>query len=399
MAAGERAEVRYFDYAATAPLCEEALAALREHLVAGVPGLDLNANANSLHTPGRRAFSRMESARRATARALGARRPDEIVFTGSATESDNAALVGIARGAVEARRKAGRPVAKPRIVTSVIEHEAVLKPARFLAEQGFDVAFLQPDRAGFVSAERLAEAVDGSTVLVSVMAANSETGAVQPVAELAEVAHAAGALFHTDAVQALGKVPVDLQALGVDAASFSGHKIGAPKGVGALYLKARTPFTPYLMGGGQELGRRSSTQNVAGMDAFAAAAAAAGEMQPAERARLSKIRDGLYGRLAAHPRIRATVAAAGSEDYLPNIVHVLVEGMESETLILRMDRLGFCVSGGSACSSSSLESSHVLRAMGVADRDARGALRISMGRYTTQAEADSLAEALFSCIG
>ena len=194
---------------------------------------------------------------------------------------------------------------------------------------------------------------DEDAVLVSVQAANSEVGSIQPIAALASAAHGAGALFHTDAVQALGKAPVDVGAWGVDAASFSAHKVGGPKGVGALYLRARTPFEPQAIGGGQESGRRSGTQNVA--DA-----------------------------------VEATVdVAPGSVEFLPNIVHVLVRGLESETLILRFDLRGFGVSGGSACSSHSLAPSHVLHALGIDDDRAHGALRISMGRYTTERDVDA----------
>lgn len=398
MATVEAPLAHYFDYAATSPLTEEVVEALKAHMVAGVEGLALNANANSLHSLGRSAFSAMESARRRVCHALVAKRPDEIIFTASATEADNTAIIGIATGVCEARRKAGKPVDKPRVITSAIEHDAVLKPCHHLAELGFDVVFLNPDRKGVVSPQRLEEALTDSTVLVSVMTANSETGAIQPIRELCTLAKKSGALFHTDAVQALGKIPIDLRDMGVDAASFSGHKIGAPKGIGVLYLKARTPFIAYLMGGGQELGRRSGTQNIAGMDAFAVAAECAVDMQEDERVRLAAIRDLLYERLMSHPRIKVTIPDRVQGAYLPNIVHIMVEGIESQTLILRMDQLGYCVSGGSACSSGSLESSHVLRAMGVSDKDAQGALRISMGRYTTEDEALGLIDALFSCI-
>ena len=281
------------------------------------------------------------------------------------------------------------------IISSAVEHDAVLAPAKRLEAQGFRVTRLAPNRQGFVEARALEEAVGPDTVLVSVQAANSEVGSVQPVAELARVAHAAGALFHTDAVQALGKVPIDLGALGVDAASFSAHKVGGPKGVGALYLKARTPYEPYLLGGGQESGRRSGTQNVAGAAGFAAACRAACEMREAEAARQRALRDRLYAGLTAFDAVEATVdVEAGSEDFLPNIAHVLVSGLESETLILRFDMRGFGVSGGSACSSHSLEPSHVLHALGIDDDRAHGALRISMGRYTTERDVDAFLEAV-----
>ena len=385
----------YLDYAATAPLSEEAAAAMAPYQVPGRANLTVGGNANSLHCAGRAAFSALEDARRRISRALGASRPDEIILTSGATEADNAALFGLACAARDARRRSGAGDFTPRVIVSAIEHDAVLAPAKRLAAEGFEVVRLMPDASGFISGDSLAEACDANTVLVSVMAANSEVGSVQPVVELARIAHERGALFHTDATQALGKVAVNVVDWGCDAASFSGHKIGAPKGIGALYLKSRTPFDAYLLGGGQEAGRRSGTQNVAGAVAFAAAVEAAQELQPAEQVRLAALRDKLYAALTAESGVRATVEVpAGSVDFLPNIVHVLVDDLESETLILRFDMRGFGVSGGSACSSHSLEPSHVLKAIGIDADSAHGALRVSMGRYTTEADIDAFIEAV-----
>lgn len=384
----------YLDYAATAPLCEEAASAMAPYQVPGRANLAVGGNANSLHAPGRAAFAALEEARKSLARDLGARRPDEIVFTGGATEADDAAVLGLARAAAEERRRRGSGSFVPHVITTAVEHDAVLAPAKLLETQGFRITRLAPNRQGFVEVRALEAAIDADTVLVSVQAANSEVGSIQPIAELARVAHAAGALFHTDAVQALGKVPVDVQELDVDAASFSAHKVGGPKGVGALYLRSRTPFQPYAIGGGQENGKRSGTQNVAGIVGFAAAAHAAVEMQEAEAARLRALRDKLYAELQTLDAVGATVdVEVGSEDFLPNIVHVLVSGLESETLILRFDMQGFGVSGGSACSSHSLEPSHVLRSIGIDADRAHGALRISMGRYTTETDIDAFVEA------
>ena len=248
---------------------EEAARAMAPFLVPGRVNVALGANANSLHSPGRAAFAALEDARRSLARDLHAARASEIVLTSGATEADNAAVLGLARAAVDARRQAGRAVAVPHVVTTAVEHEAVLEPVRVLERAGYRVTRLAPDARGFVQTGALADAVDGDTVLVSVQMANSEVGSIQPVADLAQIAHEAGALFHTDATQALGKMPVDLAALGVDAASFSAHKVGGPKGVGALYLRARTPFSAQLLGGGQEDARRSGTQNVCGAAGFA----------------------------------------------------------------------------------------------------------------------------------
>lgn len=389
----------YLDYAATAPLCDEAAAVLRDFSQPGPQSIMAGGgNANSLHTPGRHAFDLMEQARRSVAQSLHARRPSEIVFTAGATESDNAALFGMVQGALDQRRKRGNHDAGHVIVSS-IEHDAVLAPARRLEKQGVAVTYLPVDSQGFVQADALRKALREDTVLVSVMMANSEVGSVQPIGQLADIAHHAGALFHTDATQALGKIPVDLQELGVDAASFSGHKIGAPKGVGALYVKARTPFAPYLLGGGQEEGRRSGTQNVAGICSFAAACATAVSMQAAERQRLGALRDKLYQQLGGLKRVAPTVRVEPeSTAFLPNIVHVLVSGFESETLIIRLDNAGFGVSGGSACSSHSLEPSHVLKAMGVSPDKAYGALRVSLGRYTTAEQLDAFVDALRVCM-
>ena len=385
----------YLDYAATAPLCEEAAEAMAPYQVPGRANLAVGGNANSLHGPGRAAFAALEEARRSIARDLGARRPDEIVFTSGATEADDAALLGIAQAAADERRRRGAGDFVPHVVVTAVEHDAVLAPAKRLESQGFRVTRLAPNRQGFIEERALEAALDADTVLVSVQAANSEVGSIQPIADLARVAHDHAALFHTDAVQALGKARVNLQELNVDAASFSAHKVGGPKGAGALYLRARTPFHAYAIGGGQEGGRRSGTQNVAGIVGFAAAVHAATAMQEAEAARLRVLRDRLYERLGAIDAVEATVdVVPGSEDFLPNIVHVLVDGLESETLILRFDMQGFGVSGGSACSSHSLEPSHVLRSLGIDADRAHGALRISMGRYTDEADVEAFAVAM-----
>lgn len=384
----------YLDYAATAPLSEEAAQAMAPYFVPGAMNLAVGGNANSLNSPGRAAFAAVEEARKQLACALGASRPQEIVFTSGATEADNAALFGLARAARRGLQLAGKGQVTPRVLVSAVEHDAVLAPARALASEGFAVEYLAPNRQGFIEPAALERALSDDVVLVSVQAANSEVGSVMDIAALADLAHRAGAVFHTDAVQALGKSPIHVGDMGVDAASFSAHKIGGPKGIGCLYLKARTPFEPYLLGGGQENGLRSSTQNVAAIAGFAAAASVAVANQPAEEQRLRSLRDYLYQQLTALPGVRASVdVQPGCASYLPNIVHVLVEDLESQTMILRFDMLGFGVSGGSACSSQSLEPSHVLRAIGISADDAQGALRISLGRLTTQQDVERFVQA------
>lgn len=373
----------YLDWAATAPLCEEAALAMEPYMVSGPGNLPAGGNANSLHSAGRSAFGALEKARFSLMRDLGAKRPDEIVFTSGATEADNAALFGIVSAACEKRRRGGEKDFVPHLITSSIEHDAVLAAARALGRTGCEVTVLDPDRQGFVEVRALEAALKDNTVLASIHMVNNEIGSVQPVAELAAVCHGAGALFHTDAVQALGKEHVDLDALGVDAASFSAHKIGGPKGSGALYLRTNTPFDPLIVGGGQESGRRSGTQNVCAAAGFAAACSAACAMQELEAERLRALRDDLYGRLAGFERVYPSVEVErGSRDFAPHVVNVCVDGFESETLILRLDMKGVAVSGGSACSSHSLDPSHVLKAIGVSDDRALGSLRVSLGRYT-----------------
>ena len=390
----------YLDWAATAPLCEEAARAMRPYLEPGLSNVQRGMNANSLHTPGRAAFEAMELARREIAHDLGCSRPNEMVFTSGATEADNMALFGMAQAIRDLRRRRDGADARYRVVVSELEHEAVSAPAKSLSREGFDIAFAKPDRNGFISPDALRPLLDERTVLVSVQVANSELGSIQPIAELAAIAHESGALFHADATQALGKMPLDLRALGVDAASFSAHKVGGPKGVGALFLKARTPFAPLLLGGGQEDGRRSTTQNVCGIAGFAAACHAAVRSEHAESARQRDLRDWLYAQVDALDGVRATVdVPAGSTDYLPNIVHMLVRDLESETLVLRLDHAGFGVSGGSACSSHSLEPSRSLRAIGVSADEAYGALRVSLGHLTTKDDLLRFVSALREVIG
>ena len=270
----------------------------------------------------------------------------------------------------------------------------MLHTLKKLESEGFSVTLLPVYEDGFVRAEDVKAALREDTALVSVMFANNEIGTLQPVKEVGAICREAGVIFHTDAVQAAGHVKIDVEEMNIDMLSLSAHKFYGPKGVGALYLKARTPFAPFLLGGGQEGGRRSGTQNVAGIVGFAAACEAAAAREEDESARLRALRDKLYGALGGLDGFQATVEVdPGSRDFLPNIVHVLADEWESETMVLRFDQLGFCVAGGSACSSHSLEPSHVLKAMGISGDIAFNALRISMGRYTTEADIDALAKA------
>ena len=372
----------YLDWAATAPLSLEAARAMAPYLEEGMAGLvQGNGNANALHTAGRDAFKTLEAARRDIARTLDAR-PSEIIFTSGATEADNAALIGIVEGVLAKRgvnigygsQAKGKALeAAPSVIVSAIEHDAVLEAAEVLRHRGIEVLFVKPDKRGVITPEALAHVLDAATdpLLVSIMALNNETGA----------------LFHSDATQAFGKMPLSVKQTDVDALSLSSHKIGGPKGVGALFLKTRTLFGAQVVGGGQEANLRSGTQNIAGVVGFAAAAQASHEQLEAASTHMRALRDRLFAGLSELTGVEAFIDPR-SPDYGPHIVTVLCPGFESETLILQLDRRGVCVSGGSACSSSDLEPSHVLSAMGI-DRDrALGMVRFSLGPTTTEEDID-----------
>lgn len=378
----------YLDYAASAPLREEALEAERAYDASRIAG----ANPNSLHTLGREAARALDGARRDLARCLGgAIRPSDVVFTSGGTESNNLAVVGLAEGMRERDRH------RTQVVLSAIEHDSVLDVAPFLRDRGFEVLLARPDREGVVTPNELGRLVGPQTALVSVMAANNETGVVQPVQDLCQVAHAAGATFHTDAVQAFGRIPLDLA--GVDAVSVAAHKIGGPVGVGALVVRGRVPLRPQTFGGGQERGIRPGTQDVRGAVAFAAAARAVCADLPTTRALVAERAEALYQRLCAQGTgIVPTTRAAMGADRLPGIVSVMVPGLDSETLVLGLDEAGFEVSAGSACSSGSLDPSHVLSAMGIARNDALGSLRISFDERVTSKELDAFAQAMLKLV-
>jgi len=382
----------YMDWAATAPLCSQAAQAMAPYGIGGIGNIAYGANANSLHSEGRAAFAAMERARADVARCIGAR-PDELFFTSGATEADDTAIIGLTAAAQRDREARIQGSFVPHIITDTIEHDAIIQPARQLNAEGVQVTFVKPRPDGTVNPEDIRAAMRPNTVLVSVMLANNEVGTIQPVGECARIAHEGGALMHTDAVQALVKMPIDVKDLGVDAMSISSHKICGPKGIGALYLKHGVRCEPLLRGGGQESGVRSGTQNVAGMVGFAAACTAlAGDPEAvsAEARRQRILRDRLYQGLFAHSIVHMSVPCeTGSDCFLPNIVNVCVEGLESETLILRFDMKGIALSGGSACSSHSLEPSRVLKEIGI-DRDlALCSLRFSMGNLTTEEDVDA----------
>jgi cysteine desulfurase len=368
----------YLDYAATTPVDERVLEAMTPYYTSEW------GNPNSLYTRGRSAFAALEDARSRVAEGLGAADPREVVFAGCGTESDNSAVIGIARAA--SARGEGTHV-----VVSAFEHHAVLEAARSLEREGLEVTRVAPREDGIVYAEDLRRSVRKGTVLVSIMHVNNELGTVQPIQGLAGVAHEVGAYFHTDAVQGVGRLPFDVEELGVDAASFSAHKIYGPKGVGVLYLRKGTPFQPYLLGGGQEAKRRSGTQNVAGAVAFATALGLMLQERVAEGGRLNVLAEKLIMRMESIENVTLNGSRAAR---VPHIANFTVEGVEGESMLLHLDAQGIAVSTGSACSSASLEPSHVLLAIGCPPELAHGSLRVSMGRFTTPEDVDTFLDVL-----
>ena len=378
----------YLDHAASSPLRQQARDALLAYEEAPYAG----ANPNSLHTMGRQAARALDGARAELARCLGGRiRPADVTFTSGGTESNNLAVLGMAEGARSRDRR------RTCVVLSAIEHDSILDLVPMLHDRGFEVRLAKCDRSGVVTPELLGEALDASCALVSVMSANNETGVVQPVGQLARAAHAAGALFHTDAVQAFGRIPLDLA--DVDAVSVAAHKIGGPVGIGALAVRGRVPLRPMMLGGGQELGRRPGTQDVSSALAFAAAATWCCANLEQNRTATAGLARGLYARLCAEGTgIRPTAGTEVGADRLPGIVSVVVPSMDSETLILALDQQGFEVSAGSACSSGSLDPSHVLSAMGVPRNDALGSLRVSFDESCPREDLDAFADALLAIV-
>jgi cysteine desulfurase len=304
------------------------------------------------------------------------------MFTSGGTEGDNAALIGI--------MSRYAPDGGGHLITSAYEHHAILEPAEWLGKHGHEVTYVSPGADGSINAEDVRSAIRPNTKLVSVMHGNNEIGTINDIAAIAAVAHEGGALMHTDAAQTLGKVPFDVNALGVDAASFSGHKIYAPKGTGVLFLKRGVRFDPLLKGGGQEHKKRSGTQNVGGAQAFAKALELTLEHQSEEAARLAGLRDRLI--LGITSRLENTEPSVTTGERLPNIAHLLIKGVEGEAMLLQLDNQGFSVSTGSACSSGSLEPSHVLLSIGCPPEIAHGSLRLSLGRFTTDADVDRFLE-------
>lgn len=364
----------YLDHNATTPVDPLVVEAMTRALT------DDFGNASSVHHFGQQAKARLDGARAATASLVGAQ-ASEIVLTSGGTESDNFAIRGVADALERTTRR--------EIITSGTEHEAVLNTCKALGRRGWTVTLLPVDTSGIVSPDALREAISHGTALVSLMHANNEIGVVQPIAELAAIAHEHGAVFHTDAVQSCGKIPVDVRSLGVDLLSMSAHKFYGPKGVGALWIRRGTRLVQQMTGGRHERSRRAGTENVPGVVGMGVAAGLARTRMADESVRLAALRDRLEERiLATTPR---TTVNGARDRRVPNTTNISFERVEAESLLIALDLEGVAVSTGSACSSGTLEPSHVLKAMGLPPPRAQSSIRFSLGASTTEAQVDHVA--------
>lgn len=359
----------YLDNNATTQIDQQVLAAMMPYLT------EFYGNASSMHHFGGQLRHRIDQSRQQVAQLLHCE-PGEIIFTSGGTESDNTAIHGVL---------ASRPD-KKHIITSRVEHPAVRAVCRLLQTRGYRLTELPVDALGQLDLKQLEEAITEDTALVTIMYANNETGVIFPVDQIARIVHAKDCLFHCDAVQAVGKLPVDLQKTEIDLLSISGHKLHGPKGIGVLYVRRGTPLTPFMVGGHQESGRRAGTENVAGIVAIGQACELAQTYMAEENSRVRRLRDKLEAGLLKHcldARVNGDTAHR-----LPNTTNISFEFVEGEAILLLMDSLGIAASSGSACTSGSLEPSHVLRAMGVPFTAVHGSIRFSLSRYTTEEEVD-----------
>ena len=361
----------YFDYNATTPLLPAVVDAM------SAASRDLFGNASSVHYFGQQAKAAIDTARSSVASLIHAD-PLEIVLTGGGTESDNFAIRGAAEALEPAKRK--------HLIASAIEHEAVLNTLKALARRGWRTTLLDVDQSGILSPDHLKAAITDDTAIVSVMHANNEIGTIQPIAELAAIAHAHGALMHTDAVQSVGKIPVDVKALGVDLLSLSAHKFNGPKGVGALWVKRGVRLQPIQTGGKHERGRRAGTENVAGIVGMGVAAKLAADKLAAEAVRVAALRDRLEEGILRN--VTGTAINGARMSRVPNTTNISFDRVEAESLLIALDLEGVAVSTGSACSSGTLEPSHVLKAMGFPPHRTQNSLRFSLGVFSTEEEVD-----------
>lgn len=361
--------VVYLDNNATTRVADEALEAMLPYFTS------LYGNPSSMHTFGGQIHRKIEAAREEVASLINAE-PEEIIFTSCGTESDNTAIMN-GLEAVPAKRH---------IITTRVEHPAVLNFCRRMADRGYKTTSLPVDKLGRLKLTDLETAITDDTAIVTIMYANNETGVIFPIEEIAEIVKSKGALFHTDAVQGVCKVPIDVKKTPIDMLSISGHKIHAPKGVGALYVRSGTRFSPYMIGGHQEKGRRAGTENVASVIGFGKACGLAQTFMSEENSRVRTLRDRLEaGLLNSCPDARIN---GDTENRLPNTTNMSFEYVEGEAILLRLNEDNICASSGSACTSGSLEPSHVLRAMGVPFTAIHGSIRFSLSRYTTDEDID-----------
>lgn len=367
----------YLDNNATTPPTPEVAAAVSRALA------EEFGNASSIHRYGQRAKAALDDARSEVAALIGAE-PGDIIFTAGGTESDNLALRGVVELPDDAPSR--------RLVVSAIEHEAVINTARALSRRNVQVTIIPVDREGVVSPASVEGCLGPDVALVSVMTANNETGVIQPIAEIARAAHAQGVLVHTDAVQAVGKIPVNVGELGVDLLSLTAHKFGGPKGAGALWIRRGTKLTSAMTGGRQERNRRAGTENVPAIVGLGVAARLARTRLPGDAARMTALRDHLERGIV--DRIPGVVVNGGGAPRVPNTANVSFDRVEAESLLIALDLEGIAVSTGSACSSGTLEPSHVLSAMGFPPRRVQGSLRFSLGPSTTIEEIDQVLDVL-----
>ena len=366
----------YLDHAATTPTHPDVVEAMLPYLS------DAYGNPSSIHSLGQEARAAVEEAREKVAGLIGSQ-AEEIIFTSGGTEADNLAIKGIAH----ANRNKGT-----HIITTPIEHHAVLEPCEFLEEQEFEVTYLPVDHNGLVDPDDVAKAITDKTILISVMHANNEIGTLEPLDKIGQIARERGIYFHTDAVQTIGRIPVNVDELGVDLLAMSAHKLYGPKGVGALYVRKGTRITPFMHGGGQERGQRASTENVPGIVGLGKAVEIAEREMEVEIPRLTCLRDELIRGL--FERIDRIHLNGHPSDRLPNNVNVSVEFVEGESMAISLDLEGIAASTGSACASSAVEPSHVLLGIGLPGELARASLRFTMGRSTTHEDIDRVLEVL-----
>lgn len=365
--------LRYFDYAATTPLDPRVYAAMEPCLT------EIYGNPSSLHQAGRRALNALDAARDTVAAIINCSAAD-VVFTGGGSEGDNLAIKGVTQAYLQQHGKA-------HVIISGIEHHAGLHAAEAMARQGVDLTILPVDGTGLVDPAALAAAFQPHTALVSVMYANNEIGTIQPIAALAALANARGVPFHTDAVQAAGLLPIDVKALGVDVLTMTAHKFYGPKGVGVNYVRRGVSCTPQIHGGAQERRRRAGTENVAAIVGFAAALQIAADERAGEVARLLPLRDRLIaGIVGGLPGVTLT---GHPHERLANNASFVIDGVDGDSLLILLDQRGICASSGSACTSGSLQPSHVLQAIGVISGDTQAALRLTLGRATTQDDVEA----------